>query len=165
VAAKGVGALSLVPGNLYLFSVTARDADRKVLAKYGKKLVYVPWQHRPSKPPLFEVFPHQDGLPISDRNYATKTVAGPNSAAESFRERLQRFLEDNPNAFEVEYVRVVLAWLWRHEGRDDHALTLARELLVQLPEGCVPADTAYWLLQRIEKAQPPLRNLVFQAGR
>jgi hypothetical protein len=163
VATKGVGNLSLVPGNLYLFSVTALDADRNLLARYGTKLVHVPWQHRPSQSPICEEFLHRHELPISDRNYFSKTFTDPKGADESFRERLQRFLEDHPNAFEVEYVRVVLAWLWRHEGREDLATSQLRTLLTEVPEDCVPGSTARWLLSRIQEGQPAERHLLFQA--
>ena len=161
VADKGVEGMRLCPGNLYLFQVQARDESGTVLARWGQTWVWAPWTHRESSPPV-----NPDGagleLPIPDDLYF-RWSRQHNGEEENFPQWAARWLRENPQAFECEYVRVIQAWLAWHDEKIDDARKQLTDLVKQLPKGNVAQATAIWLLGEIEAEAKPPRRLKFVA--
>ncbi|MBN1419652.1 MAG: hypothetical protein JXP34_12815, partial [Planctomycetes bacterium] len=163
--ARGIGALRLAPGNIYLLEVKALDAKGHVLARLPRTYAWVPWPGRETEPPARE----EDMLknsPIHHGVYMRGTYSGhlPNGKEESLDERLDRFLRDYPDAFERNYARVGRAWLDWHGGKTTDARRQLRQISGELPDGNVARETAAWLLAKMERGDDPPKRLDFVAS-
>jgi hypothetical protein len=161
IGEKGVGGMRLHPGNMYLFEVNARDESGTVLAQWAKTWAWVPWAHRESDPPVGRGASHDMPLP-NDLYYQMSRRS--NGEEETFPQRTDRWLRENPKAFECEYVRVIQGWLAWHDGKVAEARNQLLDLVKRLPKGSVAQATAVWLIGGIDLGDEPPRRLKFAAS-
>ena len=159
--------MPLIPGNVYLFSVECVDATGKALARSRVHRGYVPWNHRPMKPPYQESSYQRDSLaepPVGVRNWHLGTFSSPEIGVLNNRERLDGYLAQAEDGFEVPYAKVVRAWLYWHDGETQRARELLGAMVQILPEGNVARDTAARVLAGIEAGDRPGKELRFSQG-
>lgn len=157
VAEKGVGGMRLAPGNMYVFEVKAGDGTGTTLARWGPMWVWVPWRHRESHG---AVGPSalSDEMPIPDDLYYRWNVTYRKERV-NFPQWVDRWLGDNPKAFEREYVAVIQAWLAWHDGKAAEARKQLIDLVRQLSKGNVAQATAISLLGEMDASEKPPRRL------
>ena len=156
---KGVGGMKLEPGNIYMFQANARDESGKVVAQWGKTRVWVPWGDRETKPPVVEMS-GSSALPIHHNMYF-RTVREVNGVKEDSMQGADRWLRENPSAFERNYVRVGKAWLDWHDGKVPQARAELVGLCKELPKGNVALATALQLIEQIDTGEKLPNRLKF----
>ncbi|MBN2180831.1 MAG: hypothetical protein JW715_02865 [Sedimentisphaerales bacterium] len=159
VGSKGVGELNLEPGNIYIFEVKAIDDANTVIARWPKTRIWVPWQYRRTNPPLSGINTNlEDNSPIYHGVWFRGTFRHGDGREETLPERVERFIREQPEAFERDYVRMGKAWLDWHTGDIEGAKQQLERLIKELPKGNLARGTCVWLLQQInEKKEPPKR--------
>jgi len=158
VGQKGVGGMRLEPGNIYEFEVRAVDESGEVIAQWLPTPVWTAWPGRESEPPLHS---SETASPIFHDIWWRGEFPGHLDTDTKIDEPLGRFLQQHPNAFEFDYVRVGKAWLtWCHTSEEEGRKQLA-QLVRELPAGNVARGTAAWLLRQLDEGQEPPRNLGF----
>ncbi len=160
VGSLGVGGMNLKPGNIYLFEVTAFDKSGTVLARWPKTQVWVPWEHRKSNPPITG-YDFEKYSPIYSGVYYLSNVDYGNGKSLTLPERVDKFLREQPDAFEREYVQMGKAWLDWHTGDIDGAREQLEKLVKELPKGNLARGTAVSLLQKMDKKEAPPKRLDF----
>lgn len=165
VGEKGVDGLRLAPGNIYQFEVQARGENNQVLSRLPRTTVWAPWPDQETDSPVR----HMDMVtqsPIHQGVYKRGSYQGhlPGGKEETLNQRLDRFLQDYPKAFERNYARVGHAWLTWHGGNKAAARRELLELIGELPEGNVARHTATHLLSRLDEGLAPPPRLDFTAG-
>lgn len=165
LGSQGVGALRLVPGNLYLAQMAAKDARGELLARAGRTWFYVPWPDRPGVAPEFcdpawEV-DFDRFAPIEARLRHHGGFARPDGSTETLADRLDRWLRERPGTFESEYVRVAHAWSRWCDGDPGAAHAELEDVARALPSGNVAGDTARALLAQLDAGVTPGRELVY----
>lgn len=162
VGAKGVGGLRLAPGNIYIFEVRAIDKNDTVIARWPKKRVWVPWGlRRTNAPPSGMGADRRNGSPIHHEVWFRGKFSYGDGTEETLTQRVERFLREQPNAFEYDYVRMGKAWLDWHAGDSDGARQQLERLVRDLPAGNLARGTAAWLLQQMHDQQAPPKRLNF----
>ncbi len=159
VGARGVGGIRLEPGNIYMFEVKAVDGANTTIARWPNTRVWVPWGYRRTNAPLTGP-DSEDSSPIHHGVYYRSTFSS-GGREENLPQRVERFLRENPDAFEHDYVRLGRAWLDWHAGDRDGARTQLEQLARQLPKGNLARGTAVWLLERMDSGEAPPRRLDF----
>jgi len=160
VGSKGVGGIQLEPGNIYIFEVAALDISSTVLARWPKTRVWVPWGYRRSNPPITG-YDFEKYSPIYHGVYFRSNVDYGNGKEVTLPERVERFLNEQPDAFEREYVLMGKAWLDWHAGGKEDARTQLEKLVKELPKGNLARGTAISLLQKMDKNETPPKRLDF----
>ena len=160
IGSLGVGEMNLEPGNIYLFEVKAFDKSGTILARWPKTRVWVPWDYRKSNPPITG-YDFQKYSPIYHEVYFRGTFDYGNGKTETLPERVERFLAEQPEAFEREYVQMGKAWLDWHIGDIEGARTQLENLVKELPKGNLARGTAANLLQKMDDKEAPPKSLVF----
>jgi len=136
VGERGVGNLTLVPGNIYLVEVEAVRKG-KVLSNTPKYRIWVPWSHRQCDPPSRSF----SNRPAFYDNIWLRT----NVDGKPLEERLPALIKNSPEMFETEYNRLGMAWLDLHKNKAGAADQL-RALVRELPDGNVVRMMAKSLL-------------------
>jgi len=157
-AKEGVGGVRLAPGNQYVLQVNARDEAGTVIAGWGPIRVWAQWVHRETRPPIRS--DHE--LPLMDDLYF-RVSHGRGDVEENFPQWCDRWLSENPEAFEREYVQVVRAWLAWHDKQVPDARRQLLDLIRALPKGNLAQSTAIWLLGEIDAQASPPKRLKFIA--
>jgi hypothetical protein len=166
VGAKGVDGLRLEPGNIYIFEVRAIDDSNTVIARWPKKRVWVPWGYRRTSAPLSGInTDFKDNSPIYHEVWCRGRFDYGDGTEETLPERVQRFLREQPNAFEHDYVRMGKAWLDWHAGDMEGARQQLEQLVEELPIGNLARGTTVWLLQQMDDKKEPPKRLNFVPDR
>jgi hypothetical protein len=152
IGQRGVGKLRLVPGNIYLLEIDAVRNDR-VVAILPSLRVWVPWEHRDSKPPLTGISGSRPA--VYERIFIRTNVSG-----KSLEVRLPDLIRDAPEMYETEYHQLCLAWLDLHKKKKGAAGRL-RKLIVELPEGNVVRTTGQSFLDAVANGQALSSRLHF----
>ena len=161
IGEKGVGSLRLAPGGMYIMRVVARDAEGRMTARSAFCFIWVPWEHRTSKPPSQE-HGSRDQPPIHHETYFRGSFQEGTGEPVTLQQRVSEWLAANPLAFEREYVMVGKAWLeWFHGDRNAACEELAK-LARGLPGGSVPQATAAWLVAEDEAGRNFPKRLEFK---
>ena len=166
VGSKGVDGLRLEPGNIYIFEVRAIDDNDTVIARWPKKRVWVPWGYRRTNPPLSGInINREDKSPIYHEVWFRGTFRYGDGREETLPEKVERFLREQPNAFEYDYVRMGKAWLDWHAGDIEGARQQLEQLVKDLPIGNLARGTTVWLLQQMDDQKKPPKRLNFVSDR
>jgi hypothetical protein len=160
VGSIGVGGMHLEPGNIYLFEVKAFDKSGTILARWPKTRVWVPWGYRKSNPPITG-YDFEKYSPIYHEVYFRSNVDYGNGKTETLPERVERFLAEQPDAFEREYVQMGKAWLDWHIGDIEGAKEQLEKLVKELPKGNLARGTAVSLLLKMDNKEAPPKSLIF----
>ncbi len=160
VGAEGVRGIRLEPGNLYTFEVRAVDDANTTIARWPKTRVWVSWGYRRTNPPLTG-HDLQNNSPIYHEVYFRGTFSYGNGREETLPERVARFLREQPDAFEYDYVRLGKAWLDWHAGNRQGARAQLERLAKELPKGNLARGTAVSLLKRMDNDADPPKRLDF----
>lgn len=162
VGEKGVGGMRLASGNFYLFAVRAIDGSGAPAARWSETKVWVPWGYRRTEPPIVSD-DHVDLPPVYSDVWHNGNINYGKVEEEDFRQRIDRFLRENPDSFEADYNRVGKAWIEWDKGDPKEARKQFEQLIGQLPKGNLARGTAIDLLARLDKGEEPPRNLQFVA--
>jgi hypothetical protein len=139
----------LVPGNLYFVSLAAKDRAGTLVAKWDRTRFFVP-RAGATRPPSRFGGDLKTVAPIQPRNWWQATFKYPDGTQEDLRQNVSRFLLENPDAFEIDYVRVLSAWLDWHDGRREQAQEQLVQIMQLLPQGNVARATAAALLADLD---------------
>jgi hypothetical protein len=150
--------MRLEPGNIYKFEVRAVDGSGKIVAQWPATPVWTAWPGRESEPPLHD---SKTESPIFHDIWWRGQFPGHLDTDMTDDEPLDRFLQEHPNAFECDYVRVGKAWQAWCQGRNDEARGQLEQLVRELPAGNVARGTAAALLRQLTAGQPFPKNLEF----
>ncbi|MFH1235641.1 MAG: hypothetical protein V1685_01740, partial [Parcubacteria group bacterium] len=162
VGSKGVDGLCLEPGNIYVFEVRAIDESDTIIARWPKTRVWVPWGYRRSNPPISGINTnHEDNSPIFHKVWYRGTFRYGDGREETLPERVERFLHEQPDAFEREYALMGKAWLDWHAGDTEGARMQLERLVQKFPKGNLARGTAAWLLQQMDNNEAPPKRLDF----
>ena len=162
VGAKGVDGLRLELGNIYIFEVRAIDDSNTVVARWPKKRVWVPWEYRRTNAPMSGIDPRtEDDSPIHHEVWWRGTFQYGDGTEETLPQRVERFLREQPNSFEYDYVRMGKAWLDWHAGDTEGARQQLEQLVKELPKGNLARGTSVWLLQQMDDNKEPPKRLNF----
>ncbi len=162
VGSKGVDGLSLEPGNIYIFEVRAVDESGTVIARWPKTRVWIPWGYRRTNPPLSGINTNrEDKSPIYHEVWFRGTFRYGDGREETLPEKVERFLREQPDAFERDYVRMGKAWLDWHAGDTEGARQQLEQLIEELPKGNLARGTSVWLLQQMDDNKKPPKRLNF----
>ena len=160
VGSLGVGGMHLNAGNIYLFEVKAFDKSGTILARWPKTRVWVPWDYRKSNPPITG-YDFEKYSPIYSGVYYLSNVDYGDGKIVTLPERVERFLNEQPDAFEREYVQMGKAWLVWHTGNIEGAREQLEKLIKELPKGNLARGTAARLLQKMDNKEAPPKRLDF----
>lgn len=162
VGAKGVGDLRLEPGNIYIVEIRAVDDSNSVLARWPATRLWVPWQYRRTKTPMSGMNNRdRDTSPIHHEVWHRGTFDYGDGKEENLPQRVERFLREQPDSFEYDYVRMGKAWLDWHAGDPEVARQQLQQLVKDLPKGNLARGTSIWLLQQMDAGQKPPKRLNF----
>ncbi|MCF7975179.1 MAG: M56 family metallopeptidase [Phycisphaerae bacterium] len=160
VGERGVNGLPLCPGNIYMFEVRAVDAQDTVVARWPKTRVWVPWTHRKSPAPVTRDMDRM-GPPIYNTVWHRGSFDYGDGTEETLRQKTARLIQEAPDAFEWEYLKLGKAWLdWDDGGVDSAKEQLAR-LIAALPRGNLVKGTAVSLLEQLKQGDKAPRRLTF----
>ncbi|UCE49246.1 MAG: hypothetical protein JSW47_03715 [Phycisphaerales bacterium] len=166
VGSRGVDGLRLEPGNIYVFEVRAIGDNNTVIARWPKTRVWVPWGYRRTNAPISGIGTgRRDNSPIHHGVWFRGTFRRAGGPKETLPERVERFLREQPNAFEHNYVRMGKAWLDWHAGDIEGARQQLEQLVKDLPTGNLARGTTVWLLQQMDDKKEPPKRLNFVPDR
>jgi len=154
--------LSLEPGNIYIFEVRAVDESGTVIARWPKTRVWIPWGYRRTNPPLSGINTNrEDKSPIYHEVWFRGTFRYGDGREETLPEKVERFLREQPDAFERDYARMGKAWLDWHAGDIEGARQQLEQLVKELPKGNLARGTSVWLLRQMDDNKEPPKRLNF----
>ncbi len=149
IGREGVVGLRLAPGNIYWFEVRT-FVGKDWLETTAPLPVYVPLpglqRHAPDAPEDYVPFIVTEGGWVPEE-YRDARV----------RERLERWIEDHPDAFAREYAQVCLAYVEAVAGNAAAAELLLESLIADLPSGNLVRSTAQRLLSQLAQGSLPDR--------
>jgi beta-lactamase regulating signal transducer with metallopeptidase domain len=160
VGAQGVGGLHLYPGNIYMFEVRAVDAQDTVVARWPRTRVWVPWTHRKSPAPVTRDMDRM-GPPIYNTVWHRGSFDYGDGTEETLRQKTARLIQEAPDAFEWEYLKLGKAWLDWDDGGVDIAKEQLARLIAALPRGNLVRGTAASLLEQLKQGDKAPRRLTF----
>jgi hypothetical protein len=157
IGKRGVGGLTLEPGNLYVVRVTARDEAGDVMSQSPLTRIWIPWAHRTTAPPSKDR-DSGGGLPIYEGIWWRTSANGV-----KLRPRIKSFLKTKSKAFEHEYVRVGEAWIDWRDGKKADARKKFAALLSELPERNSARATAHSLAESLDSGAACPKRLNFRS--